>query len=147
MLELFYFALFEGEDLGAPSIVSGDTLCVARSLPQLTGMLYEDSWADYTSYLLARSTGGPPMACAVEYSTGFVKTTWQQAPRSRTLSKEKPKRFSSPLLWGLHATPGLVVDRTRTVPTDLTFTSAPVGSRWFALEDTGRFHDRRCHHH
>ena len=31
------------------------------------------------------------------------------------------------------------LDRTPTVPTDLTFTSAPDGSQWFALEDTAGF--------
>ena len=43
-----------------------------------------------------------------------------------------PQRFSS----GVARNADAAVDRTPTVPTDLTFTSAPVGSRWFALEDT-----------
>ena len=35
-----------------------------------------------------------------------------------------------------------ILDRALTVPTDLPFTSAPVGSRWFALEDTAGFTTR-----
>ena len=119
------------------SLKASSTHCGARSLPRLTWMFSAEPWADCTSDPLAGPTGDAPVACVVEGSAGFAKMTWQQAPRSGTPSKEKPQRLSSPLLRVGRDTDA-TLDRTPTVPTDPTPTS-PVGSRWFALEDTAGF--------
>ena len=71
------------------------------------GDVYEELWADYSSFLLAEPTGGPPMPCADECSTGFVKVTWQQARLSGTLPTRKEGHCSSQLSWWFHATPTL----------------------------------------
>ena len=114
-----------------------DTQCGARSLPHLTRMFMRNhglttpltSWLDRLV--------DPPMVCAVECSTGFVRMTWQQASRSGTLSREKLQRFSCPLLWELHETSTLLWVAHRQFPRTSLSRHAPIGSRWFALDMSG----------
>ena len=76
----------------------------------------------------------PPIACADECFTKFVKMTWPQAPRSGTPSQREAAALLFPTVVGASRDANSALD-----PTDLTFTSAPVGSQLFALEGTAGF--------
>ena len=63
------------------------------------------------------------------------RETWQQVRLAGTVHREAAARLLPVVGASLDANS---LDRTPTA-TDLTLTSAPVGSQWFALEDTAGF--------
>ena len=114
-----------------------DTRCGARSLPHLTGTFMRSHGRTTPLTFWLDRLVDPPMDCTTECSTGFVKMTRQQAPRSGTQREAAALLFAT-VVGGAHDAHA-TLDRTPAVPTDVPFTSAPVGSRWFALEDTAGF--------
>ena len=133
----FYFALFEGGDLWHHRLCLGHSLrCAVIASPH--GDVCEVLWSDYASFLLAGPRGGPPDALL-----------WRMLHRFRAEDMKTDSPFwnivqreaaALPLVASRDADTAL--DRTTTVPTGLTFESAPVGSRWHALEDTTGFKAR-----
>ena len=100
----FHFALFECEDSWHHRLCLGHTLRGAVIAPP-DGDAYVESWADYSSYLLAGPTGGLPDGLRGRMLYRFHEDDMATgSPFWNTVQRGA----ATPLLCGLHETPTLL---------------------------------------